>query len=109
MAKAEGQRIFAAMHNPPFFYVANEDEHYENLIKSARVRLLSLFQLLTVDAVFCWHVHQFFWHQHEGIDFYMIPLNVFMRPEFSELYPVTPLGDFGRDNANQLGFAFVYI
>ena len=108
-AFAEEKRIFVSMHYPPFLCDPDEDEHYDNIAEPARGWLLNQFKQRRVEGVFCGHVHHFFWNHHNATDYYMMPSTAFMRPEFSELCPVAPGADYGRDEVAKLGYALVHV
>jgi 3',5'-cyclic AMP phosphodiesterase CpdA len=108
-AKAKGQRIFAFIHYPPFLCTPDEPEHYDNLAEPARSWLLDLLVAHGVEALFCGHVHHFFWNSYRGMDIYIVPATSFVRPEYSELCTVAPAAENGRDDVGKLGFFFVHI
>ncbi len=109
LAAAEGRRTFAFIHYPPFLCDPGEAEHYDNLSVAARRWLLDLFARHRVEALFCGHVHNFFWNSSGETDIYILPATSFVRPEYSALRPVSPGPEFGRDEVDKLGFAFVHV
>ncbi len=108
-ARTRGQRILAFTHYPPFLTEPDEPEHYDNLAPDDRAWLLDVLLRHEVDALFCGHVHHFFWNRARGLDLYLMPSTAFVRPEYSELTPVPPGPEFGRDDTGRLGFAFVHV
>ena len=108
-ATAKGQRIFLFQHYPSFLCETDEPEHYDNLAEPARSQLLSLIKQHKIEAVFCGHVHNFFWHRQNDTSIYILPATSFVRPEFSELCTVEPFRENGRDDIDKLGFFFVHI
>jgi predicted phosphodiesterase len=95
------ERVVVCLHYPPFLHQPREPEHYDNLAEPARSRLLARIE--GVRAVFCGHVHHFFWHPLGPTDLYIAPSTAFVRPGYSRIGP----GDaFGRDDTDKLG-AFV--
>lgn len=108
-AKASGQRIFAFVHYPPYLLHPDEPEHYDNLALPQRRRLLALLHDAGVEALFCGHVHNFFWDRTRGMDTYVLPSTSFVRPEYAELASVPPLRENGRDDHDKLGFLIVHV
>lgn len=96
-------------HYPPFLLEPGEAEHYDNLAPEVRVRLLELYARSEVVALFCGHVHHPFWHSSRGTDHYLLPATSFVRPGFSELSPVPPSGEHGRDDRHRLGLCLVHV
>lgn len=108
-ASAQGQRIFVFIHYPPYLCEDDEPEHYDNLAEPGRRWLLDLLETHRVEALFCGHVHHFFWNRHTHTDIYILPATSFVRPEYSELCSVGPTLENGRDDRDKLGFFFVHI
>lgn len=100
---------FVFLHYPPFLLTPDEPEHYDNLAEPGRARLLDLFARARVQAVFCGHVHHPFWNRHRDVDFYLLPSMAFVRPGYSELGRVGPGDEFGRNDADRLGFCIVHV
>jgi hypothetical protein len=105
----EAQRSFVFLHYPPFLLHPDEPAHYDNLGLVARRRLLSLLAAHRVEAVFAGHVHNFFHHRHQGTEHWLLPSTAFVRPEYSELFPVPPLAENGRDDPDKIGFAMLHV
>jgi Calcineurin-like phosphoesterase len=103
----DGPRTFVFLHYPPFLLDPNEPDHYDNLARPVRDRLLALLAAARVEAVFCGHVHHPFWNRWQGIDFYLLPSTAFVRPEYSELGRVGPADEFGRNDTERLGFCLL--
>ena len=107
---ATGQRVFLFMHYPPFLHAADEDEHYDNVAEPARSRLLDLLQRSPVEALFCGHVHNFFYNRIGGTDCYVVPSLTAVRHDYTELFPVPPsANEHGRDARGKLGFFWVEV
>ena len=100
---------FVFLHYPPYLLTADEPEHYDNLAEPGRTRLLDRVVRARVQAVFCGHGHHPFWNQHRGVDFYLLPSPAFVRPGYSELGRVGPGDEFGRNDADRLGFCIVHV
>ena len=102
------ERVLAFLHYPPFLMDPDEPEHYDNIAEPARSRLLAL--LASAEAVFCGHVHRFFWNPLPGGgDLYIAPATSFVRPGYSELGRIAPAAAFGRDDIDKLGMLFVHV
>ena len=108
-ARARGQRVFAFIHYPPFLCEDDEPEHYDNLAEPGRTWLLNLLEEHQAEALFCGHVHHFFWNRHRNTDIYILPATSFVRPEYSELCTIEPSLENGRDDRDKLGFFFVHV
>jgi hypothetical protein len=108
-ATAEGKRIFLFLHYPPYLCETDEPEHYDNLAEPARSHILNIVQEHKIEAVFCGHVHNFFWNRQGDTSIYILPATSFVRPEFSELCTIEPFRENGRDDIDKLGFFFVHI
>ena len=104
---AKPARTFVFLHYPPFLLHRDEREHYDNIAQPARDRLLSL--LRGTEAIFCGHVHRFFWNPIDGTDLYVVPATSFVRPGYSELGRTGPGAEFGRNDEDKLGIAFVHV
>lgn len=104
-----GPRTFVFLHYPLFLLRPDEPEHYDNVAEPARSRLLGLFARAGVEAVLCGHVHHPFWNLHRGTDHYLLPSTAFVRPGYAELGRIGPGGEFGRDDADRLGFCLLDI
>lgn len=101
-------RTFVFAHYPPFLQAQDEVEHYDNLAEPARSRLCALLGE-TVEALFCGHVHNFFYNRIRKTDCYVLPATSAVRHDYSELFAVPPPPDteFGRDYRTKLGFFLV--
>jgi predicted phosphodiesterase len=105
---ATEQRLFLFKHYPPFLHDADEPEHYDNIAEPARSRLLKLLRGHPVEALFCGHVHNFFYNRISGADCYVVPATSAVRHDYMELFPVAPMAsEHGRDARAKLGFFWV--
>jgi 3',5'-cyclic AMP phosphodiesterase CpdA len=105
---ATEQRIFLFKHYPPFLHNAEEHEHYDNIAEPARSRLLELLQRHPVEALFCGHVHNFFYNRVGRADCYVVPAVSAVRHDYMELFPVPPTeSEHGRDARAKLGFFWI--
>ncbi len=108
MVEANGMRIFIFTHYPLYITSPDEIEHYDNLGRKPRQRLLEMMVRYKVEACFAGHVHNFFYDRHQGIDMYVLPAVSAVRHDYSELFKTAPLdSEFGRDDNAKLGFFIV--
>ena len=107
LAALRGQPWFAFLHYPPYLHHPNEHEHYDNIAEPGRSWLLE--QVAGAQAIFCGHVHHFFWHPHASTDIYTLPSTAFVRPGFGELSRIGPGDEFGRNNQDKLGWFYVHV
>jgi hypothetical protein len=107
LRELHGQRVFLAMHYPPFLVGPDEASHYDHIDAPARHWLLDLIRRHRIEAVFCGHVHHFFWNRLDGTEFYVLPSTSFTRRDYSEMFRGAPTGEFGRNDAAKLGFFWV--
>ncbi|MFQ5399541.1 MAG: metallophosphoesterase family protein [Anaerolineae bacterium] len=104
-----GSRVFLFLHYPLYLTHPQESAHYDNIGQPARAWLLSLLAQYQVEAVFAGHVHNFFYNRYHDTDLYVLPSVTFVRPEYSELFAVEPAAEYGRDDAEKLGFCQVTV
>ncbi len=104
---AEGRRVFLFMHYPPYVHDADERGSYDNIDQPARGWLLAQMARPQVEAVFCGHVHNFWYDRVGSADLYMLPSTAFLRHDFSEFYRVAPATEFGRGDAEKFGYFVV--
>jgi 3',5'-cyclic AMP phosphodiesterase CpdA len=109
LAANRGRRIFLFMHYPLYMGEPNEPSLYDNVELPGRARLLALLADYCVEAGFAGHVHNFFYHDYEGTELYCLLSTSFVRPDYSELFDVEPVREFGRDDVAKLGWAEVEI
>ncbi len=107
LAEHEDKRLFLFSHYPPFITSTDEPLHYDNYEASSRTWLLDLLEKHQVEAVFCGHVHQFFYNRAGGVKFYCLPPTSFIRQDYSELYAVEPAPEFGRNDTGKFSYALV--
>lgn len=109
LAEAKGRRILVFSHYPPFIDSPDEGEHYDNYSEPGRSWFLDLVADHGVEAVFSGHVHQFFFNVYRGVKLYCLPPTSFTRQDYSELYPIGPASEFGRDDAGKFGVSLIDI
>lgn len=101
------ERCFVFIHYPPYLTFRDEQPHYDNIDEPGRSRLLELLSILSVEGLFTGHVHHFFYNRDGQTDMYCLPSTAFTRHDFSELFAIAPGAEFGRDDAEKLGYAMV--
>lgn len=109
LADHNGKRIFLCTHYPPYIRSPEEASHYDNIDEPGRSRLLRLIEKHSVEALFCGHVHGFFYNRLADAESYILPATSFFRQDYSELFRIGPADQFGRNDAEKLGFFFVNI
>ena len=107
LARAGGKRTFLFVHYPPFITVADEPSHYDNIDEPGRGWLLELIKRYSIEAVFSGHVHHFFYNRHHASQLYVLPPTSFIRQDYSELFPIEPASEYGRDDVGKYGVTFV--
>ena len=109
LADHNGKRIFFCTHYPPFIRADDEASHYDNIDEPGRSRLLRLIDKHSVEAMFCGHVHGFFYNRLADTESYILPATSFFRQDYSELFRIGPADQFGRNDAEKLGFFLVNV
>jgi predicted phosphodiesterase len=109
LAAHAGQRTFLCLHYPPYVSDPDESESYDNIAEPGRGWLLGLIETYKPEAVFCGHVHNFWYNRHGASDCYILPSTAFVRQDYSELARVAPVDGSGRDEKEKLGFFVVRI
>jgi predicted phosphodiesterase len=106
-----GRRTFLCLHYPPYVCRPDESESYDNLAEPGRSWLLGLVEAHRPEAMFCGHVHNFWYNRHGDTDCYIAPSTAFVRHDYSELYRVAPAAadERGRNDLPKLGFLWVKI
>lgn len=108
-AAANGEKVLWFQHYPPYVHLPDEPTHYDNLDQPARGRWLARWAVHRVRAVFCGHVHFFFWDRQGPTDLWILPATSFVRPEYAELARVEPGPEFGRAERAKLGFFVLHL
>jgi hypothetical protein len=68
---------------------------------------LELIKRYSIEAVFSGHVHHFFYNRHHASLLYVLPPTSFIRQDYSELFPIEPASEYGRDDVGKYGVTFV--
>jgi hypothetical protein len=84
-----------------------QPSHYDNIDEPGRGWLLELVKRYSIEAVFSGHVHHFFYNRHHASQLYVLPPTSFIRQDYSELFPIEPASEYGRDDVGKYGVTFV--
>jgi 3',5'-cyclic AMP phosphodiesterase CpdA len=109
LAANGGKRTFLCIHYPPYVSDPEESESYDNLGEPGRSWLLGLIDAYRPEAMFCGHVHNFWYNRFGATECYVLPSTAFVRQDYSELYRVEPGDEHGRNDVPKLGFFLVRI
>lgn len=107
---ASKQRKFVFTHYPPFLQATDEVEHYDNLAEPGRTRFLDMLRD-RAEAVYCGHVHNFFYNRIGTTDLYVAPATSAVRHDYADMFSLAPEAetDHGRDQRSKLGFFLVEV
>jgi predicted phosphodiesterase len=104
-----GKRTFLFTHYPPFITQPDENAHYDNIDEPARSWLLDLTTKCGIEAVFAGHTHNFFYNRRGPTDIYVLPSVTFYRHDYSELFRIGPLEEYGRNDGGKFGYFLVKV
>ena len=106
---AKDRRCFVCIHYPP--YVSNRDEadNYDNIDEPGRSWLLDLVERYRPEAMFCGHVHNFWYNVHGATEIYVLPSTAFVRHDYAEFYRGHPGDEYGRKDTAKLGYFVVRV
>jgi 3',5'-cyclic AMP phosphodiesterase CpdA len=107
LAASAGKRVFICIHYPP--YVSNRDERssYDNIDEPGRSWLVNLIEKYKPEAMFCGHVHNFWYDLLGETETYILPSTAFVRHDYSEFYRIGPGDQHGRNDGAKLGYFIV--
>jgi len=107
LAASDGKRVFICIHYPP--YVSNRDERgsYDNIDEPGRSWLVALIERHRPEAMFCGHVHNFWYDRLGETETYILPSTAFVRHDYSEFYRIGPGDQHGRNDGAKLGYFIV--
>lgn len=102
-----GKRTFICIHYPPF--VSNRDERssYDNIDEPGRTWLVELIEKHKPEAMFCGHVHNFWYDRLGQTETYILPSTAFVRHDYAEFYRIGPGDQHGRNDGAKLGYFIV--
>lgn len=103
----KGGRIHVLSHYPPFLYIPEEPNNYDNIDMPARKWLLDLLEKYEVEAFFAGHVHHFGYKKHNKTHIYNLFSTCFVRQDYSEMFKVEATDEYGRNDEAKLGYCTV--
>jgi hypothetical protein len=104
-----GRRTFFGIHYPPYVSSRDEAGSYDNIDEPGRSWLLGLIERHAPEALFCGHVHNFWYDRIGPTECYLLPSTAFVRHDYSELYRVGPGDAQGRNEKEKLGYFLVEV
>lgn len=102
-----GKRAFVFTHYPPYLYDPAERGSYDNIDEPGRSWLLERLKNAKIEAVFCGHVHNFWYDVVGNAELYMLPSTAFLRHDFTEFYRVAASMEYGRGDQEKLGYFLI--
>ena len=109
LADNAGKRVFIAIHYPPYVSNRGESGSYDNIDEPGRTWLLDLLTKFKPEAMFCGHVHNFWYDVFAETEIYILPSTAFVRHDYSELYRIGPGDQYGRNDEAKLGYFMVRV
>lgn len=107
LAANRDKRTMLFTHYPPYVSDPNEHGSYDNIDEPGRSWLLALIEEFEPEALFCGHVHNFWYDIYAKTEIYLLPSTAFVRHDYSEFYRVEPGDEFGRNDDPKLGYFIV--
>lgn len=104
-----GRRTFVGIHYPPYVSDRHEASSYDNIDEPGRSWLIRLIERHAPEALFCGHVHNFWYDVIGTTECYLLPSTAFVRHDYSELYRVGPGDEQGRNEREKLGYFVVEV
>jgi hypothetical protein len=102
-ASAAGKRIFLLSHYPLYVSDPAEPGSYDNIDEPGRGWLIGLVRKYRPEALFCGHVHNFWYDRIGETEVYVVPSTCFVRHDYSEMYRIDGGSQKGRNDAAKLG------
>ena len=109
LASSVDRRTFLFIHYPPYVSNADEPGSYDNIDEPGRGWLLDLLRRFEPEAMFCGHVHNFWYDVHAETEIYILPSTAFVRHDYSEFFRVGPADQYGRNDDPKLGYFVVRV
>ena len=103
------RRTFMFIHHPPFISEPDEPHFYDNIDEPGRSWLLGLMTDHGTEALFCGHIHNFWYNRLGPSDIYLLPSTAFVRHDYSEFFRTTPVNEAGRNDGAKLGYVVVRV
>lgn len=105
----DGQRTFFFIHYPIYVSDPTEAPSYDNVDEPGRGWLLGLIKAYKPEALFCAHVHNFWYDVYGETEMYVMPSTCFVRHDYSEMYRIDGGDQFGRNDSAKLGYTTLEI
>lgn len=99
-----GRRTFFFIHYPIYVSSPTEAPSYDNIDEPGRGWLLGLIKTYKPEALFCAHVHNFWYDVYGDTEMYVMPSTCFVRHDYSEMYRIDGGDQFGRNDSAKLGY-----
>jgi hypothetical protein len=109
LAANRDKRTFLFAHYPPYVSDPRESGSYDNIDEPGRSWFLGLVERFRPEAVFCGHVHNFWYDVCGATEIYLLPSTAFVRHDYSEFYRVEPGDQYGRNDEPKLGYFMVRV
>lgn len=109
LADSTDKRVFVCTHYPPYVSNADENGSYDNIDEPGRSWLLDLIREHKPEALFCGHVHNFWYDLIGETETYILPSTAFVRHDYSEMYRIGPGDQYGRNDEAKLGYFLVRV
>lgn len=97
------KRTFFFIHYPLFVSDPEEPGSYDNIDEPSRGWLLGLLQRYKPEALFCAHVHNFWYDVYAETEIYVLPSTCFVRHDYAEMYRIDGGDQYGRNDVAKLG------
>jgi hypothetical protein len=107
LSALDGRRWFLCMHYPPFVTERDEANTYDNIDEPGRGWLLGLIERHRPEALFCGHVHHFWYDVIGNTEMYLLPATSFLRHDYTEFYRIGPGDEYGRNDSGKFGYFVV--
>jgi len=109
LAGNAAKRCYFFIHYPPYVSSPGEPSSYDNLDEPGRGWLLGLVRRYAPEALFCGHVHNFWYDIYAQTETYILPSTAFVRHDYSEFFRVGPTDQHGRNDEAKLGYFIVRV
>lgn len=109
LAASKNKRSFFFIHYPIYVSDPAEEPSYDNIDEPSRAWLLGLIERYKPEALFCAHVHNFWYDVYGETEMYVMPSTCFVRHDYSEMYRIDGGDQFGRNDSAKLGFVTLEI
>jgi predicted phosphodiesterase len=109
LAENADKRTMLFIHYPPYVSNRTENGSYDNIDEPGRTWLCDLIEKHKPEAIFCGHVHNFWYDRIGQTEMYILPSTAFVRHDYSEMYRIGPGDQWGRNDEPKLGYFLVRV